>query len=301
MLGEQHLPARQLAEIARVQQGMLDFVRRFAARLRIAAAGSRALRPFLEAILVRALTEPVKAELDAFGAWVHDENMGSTRTRALIAADIEPEYLEYASAHQLASLESCEHLLDLRPGAPYRIPVIGEAVRSIFLRKAPPEAFQCPEQPRRIIFFWNDGARASRGPELPALQPPYRLDSFRHGIPRRESDRSGLLFWRAWRFYLHRSDLPAPDRAWRAGARHPQIRGGARHFGLERDPRIARQLPGDEYAGRRRARWPRSAILPASCKSTFCSRKCKAGSRCQATFDASFKKPGCPQEETVCQ
>jgi hypothetical protein len=36
--------------------------------------------------------------------------------------------------------------------------VIGDAVRSIFLRKTRPEAFQCPEDPGRILFFWNDGA-----------------------------------------------------------------------------------------------------------------------------------------------
>jgi len=156
VLGEQHLPMRQRGEIVRVQQGMLDFVRRFAAAPSIAAIGSLALRPFLEAILIRSLTEPVKVELAAFGSWVHDENMGSARTRALIAADIEPEYLEYASAHQLASLESSNVYWIF--GLAHRInPVIGEAVRSIFLRKTRPEAFQCPEDPRRMIFFWNDG------------------------------------------------------------------------------------------------------------------------------------------------
>jgi FMN phosphatase YigB (HAD superfamily) len=157
VLGQQHLPNRQLAEIARVQQGMLDFVRRFAAAPSIEAVGSLALRPFLEAILVRLLTEPLKAELAAFGSWVHDENMGSARTRALIAADIEPEYLEYASAHQLASLQSSNVYWIF--GLAHQInPVIGDAVRSIFLRKTRPEAFQCPEDSRRMTFFWNDGA-----------------------------------------------------------------------------------------------------------------------------------------------
>jgi predicted HAD superfamily hydrolase len=157
LLGEQHLPTRQLAEIARVQQGMLDFVRRFTSTRSIASVRAMALRPFLEAILVRSLTEPVPAELAAFGSWVHDENMGSTRTRALLAADIEPEYLEYASAHQLASLQSSSVYWIF--GLAYRInPVIGDAVRSIFLRKARPESFQCPEDPRHMLFFWNDGA-----------------------------------------------------------------------------------------------------------------------------------------------
>jgi len=157
VLGEQHLPMRQREEISRVQQGMLDFVRRFAAAPSMAAIGSGVLRPFLEAILIRSLTEPVKAELEAFGSWVHDENMGSARTRGLMAADLEPEYLEYASAHQLASLQSSSVYWIF--GLAHQInPVIGNAVRSIFLRKAQPEAFQCPENPRRMIFFWNDGA-----------------------------------------------------------------------------------------------------------------------------------------------
>jgi len=157
VLGEQHMPARQRAEIARVQQGMLDCVRRFTAMPSIAAAKARDLRPFLEAILVRALTEPVKVELAVFGSWLHDENMGSPRTRALIAAGIDPEYLEYASAHQLASLDSSS-IYWIFGLAHQKSPVMGEAVRSIFLRKAQPEAFQCPEGPRRMIFFWNDGA-----------------------------------------------------------------------------------------------------------------------------------------------
>jgi len=156
VFGEQYLPKPQRAEIARVQEGLIDFVRRFAASPPIAATTSLALRPFLEAILVRSLTEPVKAELTAFQSWVHDENMGSSRTRTLFAADLDPEYLEYASAHQLASLESSSVYWIF--GLAQRInPVIGDAVRSIFLRKTRPEAFQCPEDPRRIIFFWNDG------------------------------------------------------------------------------------------------------------------------------------------------
>ncbi len=157
VLGEQQVPVHQLAEIERVQQGLLDFVQNFAAAPSVAAVGSVVLRPFLEAILIRALTEPVTAELAAFGSWVHDENMGSARTRALTAADIEPEYLEYASAHQLASLKSSSvyWIFGLAHGIS---PVIGDAVRSIFLRKARPESFQCPEHPRRMLFFWNDGA-----------------------------------------------------------------------------------------------------------------------------------------------
>jgi predicted HAD superfamily hydrolase len=157
VLGEQHLPATQRAEIERVQAGMLDFVRRFAAAPSIAAARSRNLRPFLEAIVVRALTQPLNGELEIFRDWVHDENMGSARTKALIAADVEPEYLEYASAHQIASLGSANAYWIF--GLAHRTNrALGEAVRSIFLRKVQPEAFQCPEEPRRIIFFWNDGS-----------------------------------------------------------------------------------------------------------------------------------------------
>jgi hypothetical protein len=35
--------------------------------------------------------------------------------------------------------------------------MVGEAVRSIFLRRTTPEAFQCPEEGRKMHFFWNDG------------------------------------------------------------------------------------------------------------------------------------------------
>jgi predicted HAD superfamily hydrolase len=178
ILGEHQIPAGQLAEIARLQIGMLEFVRLFKATPSIAAANSRVLRPFLEAILVRALTEPVKAELAVFGSWVHDENMGAVRTRPMIAADIEPEYLEYASAHQLASLGR-GNVLWIFGLAHSTNPVIGDAVRSIFLRKTRPEAFQCPEDSRRIIFFWNDGA-AHRG------EQNYLLSSRRTGWVRFE-------------------------------------------------------------------------------------------------------------------
>jgi hypothetical protein len=146
VLGEQHLPVHQLAEIARVQQGLLDFVRRFAASPSIAATGSLALRPFLEAILVRSLTEPVKAELDGLRILGARRKHGFRRTRALIAADLEPEYLEYASAHQLASLESSSVYWIF--GLAHRInPVIGDAVRSIFLRKARPKRSSVPRTP----------------------------------------------------------------------------------------------------------------------------------------------------------
>jgi hypothetical protein len=157
VLGERILPLRQLAEIDRVQRGMLDFVRRFASAPSILKAGSHQLRRFLEAIVIRALTQPTPAELSVFGAWVHDENFGSDRTRSLIASSLEPDYLAHASAHQLASLQSASAywIFGLAQQAS---PVIGEAVRSIFLRKTQPEAFNCPDQERTIYFFWNDGA-----------------------------------------------------------------------------------------------------------------------------------------------
>jgi FMN phosphatase YigB (HAD superfamily) len=156
VLGQQHLPATQLASIQQVQEGLLDYVKCFAKTPTLRETDSSTLRPFLEAILVRALTVPTPAELKVFGQWVHDENLGSSRTRPLIASDLDPDYLYYASAHQLASLASSSAywIFGL---AQNDSPMTGEAVRSIFLRKTQPEAFSCHEQERKLHFFWNDG------------------------------------------------------------------------------------------------------------------------------------------------
>lgn len=155
-LGEQHLPEWQLDEIERVQAGLLDFVKLAAANKALRAADSSVLRPFLEAILVRSLTRPIAAELEAFGNWVHDENLGSSNTRKLIGGPLDSDYLSHASAHQLASLSNAASYW-IFGEAHAQHPAIGEAVRSIFLRKTEPAAFQCPEMERTLHFFWNDG------------------------------------------------------------------------------------------------------------------------------------------------
>lgn len=155
--GDQQLPAAQLKQIGRVQEGLMIFVQQFAALRRAVPASSHLLRPFLEAILVRALTTPTPEELSAFGSWLHDENLGSTRTRSLISGDLDEECIRYASAHQLASLQSADAYWIF--GLAHRTsPVMGEAVKSIFLRKAHPEAFNCPDGPQQMHIFWNDGA-----------------------------------------------------------------------------------------------------------------------------------------------
>jgi hypothetical protein len=157
VLAEQFLPSRQLAEIAKVQAGVLDFVKRFSQTPSLQSARVSELRPILEAILVRSLTRPIPLELSLFGGWVHDENLGSHAVRTLIGTDLEADYLSHATAHQLASLSSATSYW-IFGTAQAQHPVMGEAVRSIFLRKTQPDAFECPEEEREMFFFWNDGA-----------------------------------------------------------------------------------------------------------------------------------------------
>jgi FMN phosphatase YigB (HAD superfamily) len=156
ILGDQHLPDAQLEEIGRVQAGMLDFTTRFNQTPSMQARRSEEIRPFLEAILIRCLTRPTPLELNIFGSWVHDENLGSSRTRSLIEAGLDPDYLSHATAHQLASLSNATSYW-IFGTAQAQHPMVGEAVRSIFLRRTTPEAFQCPEEGRKMHFFWNDG------------------------------------------------------------------------------------------------------------------------------------------------
>ncbi len=157
ILSQQTLPANQLEEIGRVQAGVLDFTSRFSRNPAARAIRSEYLRPFLEAILIRCLTRPTALELKLFGQWVHDENLGSSRTRKLIDSELDSDYMSHATAHQLASLSNATSYW-IFGTAQAQHPLIGEAVRSIFLRKANPEAFQCPEDERKMHFFWNDGA-----------------------------------------------------------------------------------------------------------------------------------------------
>lgn len=156
VLGPQHIPEGQLAEIERVQQGLMAFVERLAKEHRADPAHIGLTKPFLEAVLVRALTMPTPIELEMFGKWVHDENLGSSRTRGLVACELDDDYVRHATAHQLASLQSANVYWIF--GLAHMVsPAMGGAVRNIFLRKTDPRAFDCPDPARPIYFFWNDG------------------------------------------------------------------------------------------------------------------------------------------------
>jgi hypothetical protein len=95
--------------------------------------------------------------VDVFGNWVHDENFGSAGTRTLVGCPLPEIYLKHASAHQLASLRSRDaHWVF---GLACRLsPTLGEAVKAIYLRKAPPEAFDSSLPPALLRISWN-GAR----------------------------------------------------------------------------------------------------------------------------------------------
>lgn len=116
-----------------------------------------ALKPFVTASVVRALTSPSPAELEVFGNWVHDENFNSAQTRTLTGCPLPEIYLKHASAHQLASLRSRDAYWVF--GLACRLsPTLGEAVKAIYLRKVPPEAFGSSLPPALLRISWN-GAR----------------------------------------------------------------------------------------------------------------------------------------------
>ena len=108
-------------------------------------------------IIIRALASPTPAELKLFGDWQHDENFGSAKIRSLVECRLPDVYLRHMSAHQLASLRSAD--VYWIHGLAHRIsPMLGEAVKAIYLRRTPPEAFNAPLPEVKIQFFWDDGS-----------------------------------------------------------------------------------------------------------------------------------------------
>ncbi len=158
VLAERHLPPAQSAAIRSVQAGVLRFARAWAAhRARHGAPEASLLRGLAQGILVRAVARPTPAELEWFGGWVHDENLGSERMRALTEpAGLHAWEAEHLSAHQLASLPS-SRLYWPCGYAHLRSPSLGAAVASIFLRAAEPAAFDSAAPPRPLAFYWDTG------------------------------------------------------------------------------------------------------------------------------------------------
>ncbi len=155
--GEIRIPDWQREAIASVQAGAFDFIERWAERSTRCEPEPERLRSLIRFIVVRALTSPTEAEIEAFGSWHHDENFGSHTTRTLTSCRVPDLYLRHMSAHQLASLRSGD-VYWVFGLARHLSPVLGEAVKCIFLRKAPPEAFHAPLPEACLRFCWDDGS-----------------------------------------------------------------------------------------------------------------------------------------------
>lgn len=158
VLAERSVPTDQLAAIRSVQAGVLRFARAWVEHREQQGEPDAALVQALgQCVLERAIARPTPAELEWFGGWVHDENLGSDHVRTLT----EPVGLhrwesEHLSAHQLASLPAsrlhwpCGH-------AHLRSPAMGAAVAAIFLRATEPAAFDAATPVRPIAFYWDTG------------------------------------------------------------------------------------------------------------------------------------------------
>lgn len=158
LLGAQAMPAEQRAQIDEVQRGALLYARMWAAHRRtIAVPASEQLRPLFQAMCVRAVARPLDEELRLFGAWQHDDNFGTDTVVTLAEPrGLHPWEAEHLSAHQLASLPH-EALYWPFAYAHAGSPAMGEAVAQIFLRTAPPHAFDAATGTRPLVVLRNLG------------------------------------------------------------------------------------------------------------------------------------------------
>lgn len=158
VLAERGIPADQAAAIRAVQAGVVRFARAWTEHSQQHGEPEPALIHGLsQCVIERAIARPTAAELDWFGGWVHDENLGSDSVRTLTEpVGMHRWEVEHLSAHQLASLPSsqlywpCGH-------AHLRSPAMGAAVAAIFLRATEPAAFDAAAPSRPIAFYWDSG------------------------------------------------------------------------------------------------------------------------------------------------
>lgn len=158
VLEERRIPAEQSAAIRAVQAGVLRFAHAWVEhRAQHGRPAAEPMRRWCQAVLERAVARPSAAELEWFGAWQHDENLGSDHVRTLTEpAGLHRWEAEHLSAHQLASLPSGQ-LYWPCGYAHLRSPALGAAVASIFLRHSEPEAFDSAAPARPFAFYWDTG------------------------------------------------------------------------------------------------------------------------------------------------
>lgn len=158
ILDEWRIAGEQRAQIAAVQRGILAFAEAW--RQQRADEGltdTAHLKELYRAICIRSVARPLEAELRLFGGWQHDENFGSQSARGLAAAENLTEWeLSHISPHQLASLPMSQ--VHWPFGLARRIsPVMGEAVRHLFLRTVEPGVFESADDPHVMVIYWDTG------------------------------------------------------------------------------------------------------------------------------------------------
>ena len=106
---------------------------------------------------IRAVARPLEEELRLFGDWQHDDNLGTSAVVSLAEPrDLHPWEAEHLSAHQLASLPH-DRLYWPFAYAHAMSPAMGEAIAQIFLRTAPPEAFDASSGERPLVVYRDLG------------------------------------------------------------------------------------------------------------------------------------------------
>jgi FMN phosphatase YigB (HAD superfamily) len=159
ILDEWRIPEQQRAQIASVQRGIRAFAEAWRQhRAEEGLADTAHLKELYRAICIRSVARPLDVELDLFGGWRHDENFGSQSSRGLAAVEgLGAWELSHISPHQLASLPMSQ--VHWPFGLARRIsPVMGEAVRHLFLRTVEPGVFESADDPHVMVIYWDTGS-----------------------------------------------------------------------------------------------------------------------------------------------
>lgn len=158
VLGDNLVPATQRQQINEVQAGALLYARMWTEHRRgVDIPPAADVRALFQAMCIRAVARPLEEELHLFGDWQHDDNFGTSAVVSLAEPrDVHPWEAEHLSAHQLASLPH-DKLYWPFAYAQAMSPAMGEAVAQIFLRTAPPEAFDASSAERPLVVYRDLG------------------------------------------------------------------------------------------------------------------------------------------------
>jgi FMN phosphatase YigB (HAD superfamily) len=107
VLGEQRMPAAQLAQIHAAQSGVLAFQRlwnRYTLELPRKLGALHEQRSLLRSVLVSSVAAPTAREAGAFGAWLHDEGAGHENRLEALVDDGGMARLRYVAPDELDQL-----------------------------------------------------------------------------------------------------------------------------------------------------------------------------------------------------